>query len=156
MLWKCIVFFNGFYRIYRVPGLFFSSVFFFWQTLGLFGRVISPSQGRYLNTRQHKHRINAYTDIHALSGIRTHDTSFRASEDSSCLRPRDHRERIVLQSNVGYVFSIISLFLKTKRRIMRSSCCVCVCVSTPNAWKQEQWSQKRPVCVSVYESPYHC
>jgi hypothetical protein len=35
--------------------------------------VISPSPGRYLPTGQYKHRINAHTDIHALSGIRTHD-----------------------------------------------------------------------------------
>jgi hypothetical protein len=33
----------------------------FSQTAGLLGRVISPSQGRYLNTGQHQHRINAYT-----------------------------------------------------------------------------------------------
>jgi hypothetical protein len=33
----------------------------FLQTVGLLGRVISPSQGLYLNTRQHKHRINIYT-----------------------------------------------------------------------------------------------
>jgi hypothetical protein len=33
----------------------------FSQSVGLLGRVISPSQGRYLNTGQHKHRINAYT-----------------------------------------------------------------------------------------------
>jgi hypothetical protein len=33
----------------------------FSQTVGLLGRVISPSQGRYLHTGQHKHRINAYT-----------------------------------------------------------------------------------------------
>jgi hypothetical protein len=45
------------------------------QTVGLLGRVISSSQGLYLNTGQHKHRINAQTDIHALSGIRTHDPS---------------------------------------------------------------------------------
>jgi hypothetical protein len=58
----------------------------FSQTTGLLGRVISPSQGRYLNTGQHKHRINAHTpNIHDLSGIRTHDPSVRASEDSSCL-----------------------------------------------------------------------
>jgi hypothetical protein len=57
------------------------------------GRVLSPSQGRYLHTEQHKHRINAYTDIHALSGIRTHDYSARASEDSSCLIPRGHCDR---------------------------------------------------------------
>jgi hypothetical protein len=37
------------------------------------------------------HRINAHnTDIHALSRIRTHDPSVRASEDTSCLRPRGH------------------------------------------------------------------
>jgi hypothetical protein len=75
------------------PGLFFSFVIIFTQTVGLLGRVISPSQGRYLHTGQHKHRINAHTDIHALSGIRTHDPSFRASEDSSCLKPRGHCDR---------------------------------------------------------------
>jgi hypothetical protein len=48
--------------------------------------VISPSQGRYLHAGQHKHRINAHTDIYAMSGIRTHDPSVRVSEDSSCLR----------------------------------------------------------------------
>jgi hypothetical protein len=37
------------------------------------------TQGRYL-----------HTDIHALSGIQTHDPSVRASEDSSCLRSRGH------------------------------------------------------------------
>jgi hypothetical protein len=33
----------------------------FTQTVGLLGRVISLSQGLYLNTGHHKHRINAYT-----------------------------------------------------------------------------------------------
>jgi hypothetical protein len=54
----------------------------FSQTVGLLGWVISPSEGRYLNTGQHKHTINAYTP-----NIRTHDPSIRASEDSSCLKP---------------------------------------------------------------------
>jgi hypothetical protein len=31
------------------------------QSVGPFGRVISSSQGHYLNTGQHKHRINKYT-----------------------------------------------------------------------------------------------
>jgi hypothetical protein len=31
--------------------------------------------------------------IHVLSGIRTYDPSVRASEDSSCLRPRGHCDR---------------------------------------------------------------
>jgi hypothetical protein len=30
------------------------------QSAGLLGRGISPSQGRYLHTQQHKHRINAH------------------------------------------------------------------------------------------------
>jgi hypothetical protein len=72
------------------------------QTVGLLGRVISSSQGLYLNTEQHKHRINAYIhthththtpNIHALSGIRIHDPGFRASEDSTCLRPLGYRDR---------------------------------------------------------------
>jgi hypothetical protein len=33
----------------------------FSQTVGLLRRVISPPQGRYPNTEQRKHRINAYT-----------------------------------------------------------------------------------------------
>jgi hypothetical protein len=42
-----------------------------------------------------KHRINAHkTDMHALSGIRTHDPSVRASEDSSCIRQRGHCDRL--------------------------------------------------------------
>jgi hypothetical protein len=55
------------------PDQFFSFVIFFTQKVGLLGRGISPSQGRYLRTGQHKHRINAQKNIHALSGIRTHD-----------------------------------------------------------------------------------
>jgi hypothetical protein len=42
----------------------------------LWKKGIGPSQGRYLQTGQHKHRIN--TDIHDSNGI-------RASEVSSCL-----------------------------------------------------------------------
>jgi hypothetical protein len=32
-------------------------------------------------------------NIHVLSGIQTHDTGFRASENSSCLRPLDYTDR---------------------------------------------------------------
>jgi hypothetical protein len=58
------------------------------QSLGLLGRGISASQGRYLHTGQHKH------DIHASSGIRTHDPSVRMGEEGSCLRPRNHCDRL--------------------------------------------------------------
>jgi hypothetical protein len=33
------------------------------------------------------------TNMHALSGIRNHDPSVRASEDSSCFRPRGYCDR---------------------------------------------------------------
>jgi hypothetical protein len=46
------------------------------QSVGLLGWGIGPSQGRYV----HRHRIN--TNIHALSGIVTHDHSFREGEDN--------------------------------------------------------------------------
>jgi hypothetical protein len=52
----------------------------FTQTVGLLGRVISPSQGRYLHTGQQKHRINAHTGIHAFewdSNRRSHSSSER-------------------------------------------------------------------------------
>jgi hypothetical protein len=40
-------------------GRFFSSLIYT-QSVGLLGRVLSPSQSRYLHTGQHKHRINAH------------------------------------------------------------------------------------------------
>jgi hypothetical protein len=76
------------------PGLFFNFVIFFTQTVGFLWLVISPSQGLYLNMGQHKHRINAHIDIHALSGIRTQHPSVRASKDSSCISPRGHCDRL--------------------------------------------------------------
>jgi hypothetical protein len=67
----------------------FSVSWSYTQSVGPLGRGISPPQGLYLHTEQHKHRINAHnTYIHALSGFRTRDPSVRASKDSSCLRPR--------------------------------------------------------------------
>jgi hypothetical protein len=63
----------------------FSVFWSYTQSVGLLWRGISPYQGLYLHTEQHKHRINAHTDIHALSGVRTHDPGVRVSEDSSCL-----------------------------------------------------------------------
>jgi hypothetical protein len=75
------------------PGLFFSCVIFFAQTVGFLGREISLSQGRCLHTGQHKQNKRTHTDIYASSGIRAYDPSVRASEDGSCFRPRGHRDR---------------------------------------------------------------
>jgi hypothetical protein len=67
---------------------------FFTHTVGLLGRVISPSQGLYLYTGEHKHRkTHKHINIHPSSRIRTYDHGIRASEDSSCLRPLDYRDR---------------------------------------------------------------
>jgi hypothetical protein len=44
-------------------------------------------------TTQTQNKRTQYTDIHALSGIRTHDLSVRTNKDSSCLRPRGHCDR---------------------------------------------------------------
>jgi hypothetical protein len=43
------------------PGFCFLSFMAILQTVGLLRRAISSSQGLYLNTGQHKHRINTYT-----------------------------------------------------------------------------------------------
>jgi hypothetical protein len=85
------------YRPLSHPGLFINFVIFFTRSVEFFGWVISPSQGIYLHIGQHKHRINAdaNADIHALSGIRTHDSSVWASEDNSCNRPLGHCGRLV-------------------------------------------------------------
>jgi hypothetical protein len=51
-------------------------------------------QGRCLHTERYKHRINTHnTDIHLLSGTRTHDPSVRTGEEGSCLRPRGQCDR---------------------------------------------------------------
>jgi hypothetical protein len=45
-----------------------------------------------LPTRRTIHTEQTHTDIHASSGIRTHDSSVQVGEDSLCLRPRVHRD----------------------------------------------------------------
>jgi hypothetical protein len=72
-------------------------------SVGLLGRGISPSEGRFLHTGQHKHRINAV--VHTSSGIRTHDPNVGASEDISCLRLRGHCDRqYKIQNCIIYSF----------------------------------------------------
>jgi hypothetical protein len=46
---------------------------------------------RTTQTQKNTHTSN----IHGLSGIRTHDPGFRTSEDSTCLRPLSYRGRLV-------------------------------------------------------------
>jgi hypothetical protein len=87
------------------------------QTVELLGRLISPLQGRYLHAGQHKHRMNARTNIHALNRIRNHDPSVRASKDSSCPRRRSHYDRLT-HNLVNIYFNIV---LSSKPRFPNSS-----------------------------------
>jgi hypothetical protein len=80
-------------QLFVRPGRLLQFRKFFTQTVGLLGRVIGHWQGRYLNTGQHKHTINAHTDNHALNWFRTHDPSVRENKNSLCLRPRGHCDR---------------------------------------------------------------
>jgi hypothetical protein len=48
---------------------------------------------KHRTTQTQNKRIHV-PNIHVLSGIRTHDPNVRASESSSCLRPRGYRDRL--------------------------------------------------------------
>jgi hypothetical protein len=54
---------------------------------------VSARRKASIYTQNNTNTEQTHTDIHALSGIRTHDPSVRASEDSSFLRLRGHCDR---------------------------------------------------------------
>jgi hypothetical protein len=61
---------NFFYYLYSPCGpwpLF--SLLIYLRAVGLLGRAISSWQGLYLNTGQHKHRINTYTQQTSMPGV---------------------------------------------------------------------------------------
>jgi hypothetical protein len=98
-------FINGSTALLLGPGLFFSFVIFFTQSVGLLGRVSSPSLGRYLHTEQHKHRINAHRHpcLEQYSNPRPQSS---ASEDSSCLRKRGHCDRLFTPSYIIFLRNV--------------------------------------------------
>jgi hypothetical protein len=61
------------------------------QSMGLFGWVISPLQGRYLHRASQTEESRS--DIHASSGIRTHDPSVWEGEEVSCPKSWGHCNR---------------------------------------------------------------
>jgi hypothetical protein len=80
------------------PGLFFSSVIIsFTQTVRVFGRVMSPSQGRYLYTGQYKRRINTHKT--SMPWVRFEPTT-PASEGS--WRHRDRYVSITVSYYITY------------------------------------------------------
>jgi hypothetical protein len=66
-------------------------------------------------TTQHR---KTRTHIHASSGIRNHDPSVRAAEDSTCLRPLGHWDQpnyffwSTLQSSISDIYIYIKTFQK--------------------------------------------
>jgi hypothetical protein len=55
-------------------------------------------------TTQTQNKLIHTSNIHALCGIRSHDLGFRASKDSTCLRPLGYRDR---QLHVLYIYNSI-------------------------------------------------
>jgi hypothetical protein len=64
-----------------------------------------------------------HTDIHALSGIRTHNPSFRTSEVSSCLRLRGHCDRQLYQYTLIKMIVHLSVpgFVRCESKFMIST-----------------------------------
>jgi hypothetical protein len=65
----------------------FFSFLIYTQLVQLLRRGLSPSQGLYVNTEQHKHRTNAHKHPW-VEYDSTHDPSVPKGEDSSCITPR--------------------------------------------------------------------
>jgi hypothetical protein len=83
---------------------------YFRQTVGLLGRVISPSQGLYLHrTTQHR---KTRTNIHALSGIRTHDPSNQPAKTHAS----DRTATVTGNTQVQIEIKLIPQFLMHLRR----------------------------------------
>jgi hypothetical protein len=89
------IFFQWLFQPIQGPGLLFSSVIFFFtdsRTPWTSDQLVARPLPKHRTTRTQNKRI--YTpNIYVLSGIRTHDPSVRASEDSSCLRTRGYCDR---------------------------------------------------------------
>jgi hypothetical protein len=81
------------------PWPLYFSFLIYTRTVGLLERVISSSQGLYLNIRQHKHRKR---HIHTIKhpcpqgGIRTRSHGLRAIEGCSCFRSLGYRDRLLI------------------------------------------------------------
>jgi hypothetical protein len=75
----------------------------FLQTVGLLGRVNRPSQGHYLYTGQHKHRINTY--IHQTS------MPLVAFEPNPSVRASGYRVRLIIEYTSLILVQIVNSIL---------------------------------------------
>jgi hypothetical protein len=86
----------------------------FSQTVGLLGRVISPSQGSYLHTGQHKHRINAYTHQASMIWVGFEPT-IPASERAKTVHALD---RAATVTGYLHIYITIILYVVGRRRLV--------------------------------------
>jgi FAD synthase len=70
----------------------------FSQPVGLRGRVINTSEGRYLNTGQHKQRINAYTHETSMTYVGFEPT-IPASERAKTVHALDREATVTGQGS---------------------------------------------------------
>jgi hypothetical protein len=95
---KLMYYYYYYYYYYSTDLLELGRIFSF-LILYTVGRVlrrgISPCQSYYLHTGQHKRGMNTHRHD-TSSGIRTHNPSVWAGEDSSRLRPRSHCDMLEL------------------------------------------------------------
>jgi hypothetical protein len=89
------------------PGVWFLRFMIILQTLGLLGRVISSSQGRYLNTGQHRHRINTYTHQTSMCSV-GFETTIPASKRAKTVHALD-RSATVTGAKQVYIILVLSL-----------------------------------------------
>jgi hypothetical protein len=82
--------------------LLFSSMIIL-QTLGLLGRVISSSQGLYLNTEQHKHRIHIHQTSMVCLGF---EPTITASVRAKTVHALDRSATVTGPKSYIYILSI--------------------------------------------------
>jgi hypothetical protein len=74
-------------RFFYIPSTYTVLVWIYIQSVRLLGRVISPSQGLYLNTGQHKYRkTHTHTHTHINHPCPKWDSNTRSQ------RPRERRQ----------------------------------------------------------------
>jgi hypothetical protein len=95
-----------FFSLAPQPPWALASAFSFMIILWTSDQLVARPLPKHRTTQTQNKRIHT-PNVHALSGIRTHDPSVRASEESSCLRPLGYCDW--LQSNLPcfYYISII-------------------------------------------------
>jgi hypothetical protein len=85
-------------------------------------RLVGRPLPKHRTTQTQNKRIHT-PNSHALLGIRTHDPSVRASEDSLCLRPRGYCDRLSVYLYGCNLFAFVSLISRSigGRREMTAS-----------------------------------